>query len=59
MGFLFYNLARNPDKQEILRQEILNLVGPRGTPATVKALNKMPYMRACIKETLRFFSLFP
>jgi len=53
MGFLFYYLARNPDKQEILRQEILNLVGPRGTPATVKALNKMPYMRACIKETLR------
>ena len=54
MAFLLYFLTRNPEKQEILRQEVLSVVGPRGSPATLQALNKMPYLKACIKESLRF-----
>lgn len=53
MAFLLYFLTRNPEKQEILRQEVLSAVGPRGSPATLQALNKMPYLKACIKESLR------
>ena len=52
-GFLLYYLARNPDKQEILRREILSVVGPRGTPITASSLNKLDYLKACVKEILR------
>ena len=52
-SFLFYFLAKNPDKQEILRKEILSVVGLRGSPVSVKALNELHYLKACIKESLR------
>jgi cytochrome P450 family 12 len=52
-SFLFYYLAKNPDKQEILRKEVLSVVGPRGAPVTVAALNELRYLKACVKESLR------
>ena len=53
MSFLFYYLAKNPEKQEILRKEVLSVVGPRGAPVTVAALNELRYLKACVKESLR------
>lgn len=52
-AFLLYFLAKNPDKQEILRQEILSTVGPKGSPISSNAFNDLPYLKACIKESLR------
>ncbi|XP_059176960.1 probable cytochrome P450 12a5, mitochondrial [Physella acuta] len=48
----FYNLAKNPDKQEILRKEILEAVGESGV-VDVKALSKMSYLKYCLKESFR------
>ena len=52
-SFLFYYLAKNPEKQEILRKEVLSVVGPRNAPVTVAALNELRYLKACVKESLR------
>ncbi|XP_059176945.1 probable cytochrome P450 12a5, mitochondrial [Physella acuta] len=48
----FYNLAKNPDKQEILRKEILEAVGESGV-VDAKALSKMSYLKHCLKESFR------
>ncbi|CAL1535880.1 unnamed protein product [Lymnaea stagnalis] len=48
----FYNLAQNPDKQEVLRKEILEIIGDTG-PLTSKALAQMTYLKACLKESFR------
>ena len=52
-SFLFYFLAKNPEKQEKLRKEILSVVGPKGNNVTLESLNKLNYLKACIKESLR------
>ncbi|KAH9500872.1 hypothetical protein Btru_073211 [Bulinus truncatus] len=48
----FYNLAMNPDKQENLRREILDILGPDGQ-MTAKALSQMVYLKAALKESFR------
>ncbi|XP_059178984.1 probable cytochrome P450 12a5, mitochondrial [Physella acuta] len=48
----FYNLAKNPDKQEILRREILEVVGDSGL-VDAAALSKMSYLKHCLKESFR------
>ncbi|XP_055893680.1 probable cytochrome P450 12a5, mitochondrial [Biomphalaria glabrata] len=53
---LFYNLAHNPTKQDTLRQEIIRVLG-HDTLVTAEALSKMPYLKACIKESFRL--IFP
>ncbi|KAI9565465.1 hypothetical protein GHT06_009257 [Daphnia sinensis] len=52
-AFLLYYLARNPEKQEKLREEILSVVGPKGSSPTASTLNNLPYLKACIKESFR------
>ena len=49
----FYHLATNPDKQEILHNEIMNVLGP-DQPLTPEALAQMPYLKAAMKESFRF-----
>ncbi|KAI8740838.1 cytochrome P450 27C1 isoform X1 [Biomphalaria glabrata] len=49
---LFYNLAKNPDKQEALRKEIHSVLGANG-PLTAAALSQMSYLKACVKESFR------
>ena len=50
--FLLYHLADNPDKQELLYQEICATIGPEvAVPET--ALAKMKYMKACQTESQR------
>ena len=55
-SFLFYLLAKNPEKQQKLREEILQVVGPRGSPVTASAVNELHYLKACVKETLRWLN---
>jgi len=50
LSFLIYNLSRNPEIQEKLRQEIqhfgrINL--------TVQDVGQMPYFKACLQENFR------
>lgn len=50
---VLYALARNPEKQEILRKEILSILPDKTSQLTNQSLNSIPYLRAVIKEALR------
>lgn len=48
-----YALATNPDKQAILRREIMEILPEKDTPLTEQGMKNMPYLRACMKEAGR------
>lgn len=48
-----YQLARNPDKQQRLFEELKQAFPTRDAQINQHVLEQMPYMRACVKETLR------
>lgn len=50
---VLYGLAKNPDKQAILRQEVLKILPEKSSKLTTQSLNSIPYLRAVIKEGLR------
>lgn len=54
---LLLNLAKNPAKQELLREEVLKIMPTKNSPLTVQSIRNMPYLRACIKESLRFYPI--
>ena len=56
-GFVIYYLARSPDKQDKLRQEIRQFLPHRTTPITPDVLTQMPYLKACVKEAMRLTPL--
>ena len=48
-----YNLAKNPEKQEILRQELIKTLPDKNSQLTPEKSRNMPYLRAVIKESFR------
>ena len=54
MQWVLYMMAKNPDKQDILRQEVLSVLGDT-TWATPATLAQMPYLKAWVRETLRLY----
>ncbi|XP_053964586.1 probable cytochrome P450 12b2, mitochondrial [Anastrepha ludens] len=48
-----YLLAKNPEKQDILREELRTLLPTSDTPLNAQNLKNIPYLRACIKESMR------
>ena len=54
MQWVLYMMAKNPDKQDILRQEVLSVLGDT-TLATPTTLTEMPYLKAWVRETLRLY----
>uniref|UniRef100_A0A1I8NRH0 Cytochrome P450 n=1 Tax=Stomoxys calcitrans TaxID=35570 RepID=A0A1I8NRH0_STOCA len=50
-------LATNPEKQQKLREEILNNIGKK-EKFTMENMKNLPYLRAFIKESLRIYPLF-
>ncbi|XP_075161396.1 putative cytochrome P450 12c1, mitochondrial isoform X2 [Haematobia irritans] len=56
MSGLLLCVATNPEKQEILRKEILKQIGKRDH-FTIENMNNLPYLRACIKEAIRIYPL--
>lgn len=54
LSAIFLCLAKNPAKQEKLRQEILTNVG-RHEDFSIENMKNLPYLRACIKEALRIY----
>ena len=51
--FTLYLLAKHPEVQERLAEEVRQVLGSR-TP-TYDDFERMPYMRAVLKESLRMF----
>merc|ERR1711962_619095 len=54
-GFLIYHLATNPEKQDKLRHECQGI----GKDLTIKNLNELRYLKACIQETNRLTPTVP
>ncbi|GFN79520.1 cytochrome p450 10-like [Plakobranchus ocellatus] len=52
---LLFNLARNPNKQHNLFQEINRVLGTN-QPLTKEALANMSYLKACLKESFRLIN---
>lgn len=50
-------LAKNPEKQAKLREEILQILPEKDSEFTEAAMKNVPYLRACIKESLRIYPL--
>lgn len=55
---MLYNLAMHPEKQEILRKEIMGILPDPEVNLTADIMREMPYLRACIKETFRYSPFF-
>ncbi|KFM74858.1 1,25-dihydroxyvitamin D(3) 24-hydroxylase, mitochondrial, partial [Stegodyphus mimosarum] len=52
IGYALYNLTKKPEVQEKLYEEIRRHA-KEGQPLTYKDLEKMTYLKTCIKETYR------
>ena len=53
-AFLMLDLARNPDKQKLLYEEIINVIGKEEeNHVTQIKLSKMKYLKACLHESMR------
>ena len=51
---VLYSLAKNPDKQEKLREEILTILPEKNSKLTPTSFNNAPCPRAVTKEASRF-----
>ncbi|KAL9917904.1 cytochrome P450 12b2 [Glossina fuscipes fuscipes] len=56
---VLYMLATNPEKQLRLREEICELLPAPWSPLTSENTKNMPYLRACLKESLRIMPITP
>ncbi|XP_073817038.1 cytochrome P450 CYP12A2-like [Musca autumnalis] len=54
---LLLSLAKHPDKQQKLREEVMRVLPHKDSEFDEVAFKNMPYLRACIKESLRFYAL--
>ncbi|XP_023022151.2 probable cytochrome P450 12a5, mitochondrial [Leptinotarsa decemlineata] len=53
LGAILYFLAKNPDKQAKLREEIIEVLPEKDSVITAEGLGKMPYLKAVIRESNR------
>ena len=55
--FILYSLAKNPDKQQILREEIMKILPDKNSKLNHESMKNLPYLRAVIKETMRLHTV--
>ncbi|KFM67014.1 putative cytochrome P450 49a1, partial [Stegodyphus mimosarum] len=53
VGYLLYNLARFPDKQQILYEEISKLLPSKDLRITQDVFSELRYLKSCMKESQR------
>uniref|UniRef100_A0A182MJR4 Cytochrome P450 n=1 Tax=Anopheles culicifacies TaxID=139723 RepID=A0A182MJR4_9DIPT len=56
---LLYCLAKNPQKQARLREELKAILPHKDSALTAENMRNLPYLRACIKEGLRLYQPTP
>ncbi|KAK5119291.1 hypothetical protein LTR85_007647 [Meristemomyces frigidus] len=56
---LFFVLSRRPDIYQKLSAEVLLIVPDRKQPPTLQQLKAMPYLKACLNESLRMHPPIP
>lgn len=56
MSTILYCLAKNPEKQKLLRDEILKILPNKDDRLTAENMKTIPYLRAVIKEGLRLYT---
>ncbi|KAL5277296.1 Cyp6g1 family protein [Megaselia abdita] len=59
MTFIMYELAKNPDVQTRLREEIRNVLKKHDGKVTYDVLSELEYMSMVIQETLRLYPVLP
>ncbi|XP_026845680.1 cytochrome P450 4d8 [Drosophila persimilis] len=60
LSFCLHVLARHPQVQEKMLEEILRVIGTdRKRPVTIRDLNEMKYLECVIKESLRLYPPVP
>lgn len=52
---ILYQLSQNEEKQQKLFAELQRVMDTKDAKVTATTLEKIPYLRACIKETLRMY----
>ncbi|KAK8737445.1 hypothetical protein OTU49_004492 [Cherax quadricarinatus] len=57
--FTMYYLARNPEKQARLQEELDQVLGDGSQPLTTHQMAKLSYLKACVRETLRVMPIVP
>uniref|UniRef100_A0A2C9M2W3 Cytochrome P450 n=1 Tax=Biomphalaria glabrata TaxID=6526 RepID=A0A2C9M2W3_BIOGL len=51
LAMIFYHLAKNPDQQKLLHQELASVAADGNI--TSEVLDKMEFLKACVKESMR------
>lgn len=59
MSVLLYHLAKFPDKQELLRAEVFQILPEINSSIDEESFYNAPYFRACLKESLRMQPIAP
>jgi cytochrome P450 family 49 subfamily A len=54
---VLYQLALHPEKQERLYKEICDVLPQKDAPLEATNIDNLKYLKACIKETLRFVKI--
>ncbi|XP_055296698.1 uncharacterized protein LOC129565633 [Sitodiplosis mosellana] len=57
LTFCMYELARNPDIQEKVHDEIISVIERHGGEITYECVSEMKYLEKCIDETLRLYAV--
>ncbi|XP_023033142.1 cytochrome P450 CYP12A2 [Drosophila willistoni] len=57
MTGILLSLSKNPEKQAKLREEVLKILPNKDSEFTEASMKNVPYLRACIKESLRLYPL--
>uniref|UniRef100_T1GZH6 Cytochrome P450 n=1 Tax=Megaselia scalaris TaxID=36166 RepID=T1GZH6_MEGSC len=58
LGYFFYNVAKHPEVQEKIFEEVSNVFGgiPENNELTTRKINELKYLEAVIKESMRLYA---